>query len=182
MRIATTLAAIAALSATPAFAADDTQAFIQKALTEMNNALPGGNVAIYDKYLDPNCFYVQENDTISTKADMLKDAGSSLPKGITAHIDVEILNFSRDGDIAVAVARDHETENYFGQVLHAIRSFHAQRKPHHDEVRQQKQENQQFHRHGIRDRSFRIRRGHIHCMQQRVHRPGEVLIQKSSKK
>lgn len=113
-------AVLAAAAVTPALAADDAQEIIHGALTEMNNNPPDGNaVPIYEKWLDPNCFYVQENDTISTKADMVKDAATPPPKGISSHIDVDILNFHQDGDIAIAVARDHETENYFGQVLHA---------------------------------------------------------------
>jgi hypothetical protein len=42
-----------------------------------------------------------------------------LPKGLSGIIRVELLRFHQDGDIATAVSRDHETENYFGQMLHA---------------------------------------------------------------
>jgi ketosteroid isomerase-like protein len=111
------LAAIAVLS-TPAFADDPTQAIIQKQLQALSDSLPAGDVSMWEKYLDPDCLYVQEDDTISTKAEMLKQV-TPMPKGMGGHIEVEILRFHRDGDVAVAVARDHETENYFGQTLHA---------------------------------------------------------------
>src|ERR1700761_836640 len=115
MRIAIILLALAAL---PAFAGEDTRAFVQRALTQMNNPRPQGNASLYETYLDPDCLYVQENDTISTKAQMIAGEGPA-PKDISVHIDVEILNFHEDGDTAIAVARDHETESFFGQTLHA---------------------------------------------------------------
>jgi hypothetical protein len=68
--------------------------------------------------LDPDCLYVEEDDTVKSKADMVKET-VPLPKGISGTINVELLRFHQDGDIAVAVHRDHETENYFGQILHA---------------------------------------------------------------
>jgi ketosteroid isomerase-like protein len=106
------------LLATPALAADNTQAVIKSQLQALSDALPSGDTRPWEKYLDAGCLYVQEDDTISTKAEMLKQV-TPMPKGMGGHIEVEIVNFHRDGDVAVAVARDHETENYFGQVLHA---------------------------------------------------------------
>ena len=102
----------------PAFAADDAKPIIQRQLQELIDALPPGDAAVYEKYLDPDCLYVEEDDTIKSKSDMVKEV-TPMPKGLGGHIVVEMLRFHQEGDIAVAVTRDHETENYLGQTLHA---------------------------------------------------------------
>jgi ketosteroid isomerase-like protein len=111
------LAAFAVLMARPALA-DDARTIIGRQLQELMDALPPGNAAVWEKYLDPDCLYVEEGDTINSKADMVKEV-APMPKGMGGSIVSEILRFHRDGDIAVVVSRDHETENYFGQTLHA---------------------------------------------------------------
>jgi ketosteroid isomerase-like protein len=98
--------------------ADDAQIIIGRQLQELMDALPPGDAAVWDKYLDPDCLYVEEDDTIKSKTDMVKEV-TPMPKGMGGNITVEILRFHRDGDIAVVISRDHETENYFGQTLHA---------------------------------------------------------------
>jgi ketosteroid isomerase-like protein len=110
--------ALLALAATPALAADNTQALIQHQTQELMDALPPGNAAVWEKYLDPDCVYVEEDDTIKSKAGMVKEV-EPMPKGLGGNIVVEVLRFHREGDIAVMVTRDHETENYFGQTIHA---------------------------------------------------------------
>lgn len=102
----------------PAIAApDDAKPIIQRQLQDMMDAIVPGDAEVWNRYLDPACLYVEEDDTIKTKADMLKEL-TPFPKGISGTIKVEVLRFHRDGDIAVAVVREHERENYFGQALH----------------------------------------------------------------
>lgn len=98
--------------------ADDARRAVTTHLQELMDATSSGDAAVWDRLLDPDCLYVEEDDTVKSKADMLKEA-VPLPKGISGTIKVELLRFHSDGDIATAVSRDHETENYFGQVLHA---------------------------------------------------------------
>ena len=42
-----------------------------------------------------------------------------MPKGLSGNIKVELLSYSEDGDTAVALFREHETEHYYGQTIHA---------------------------------------------------------------
>lgn len=107
------------LSIVPAAAQpDDARPIVAKQLQALMDATSNGNAKTWDRLLDANCLYVEEDDSIKSKADMVKEA-VPLPKGISGTIKVEVLRFHQDGDIAMAVSRDHETENYFGQILHA---------------------------------------------------------------
>jgi uncharacterized protein DUF4440 len=111
---------LAILIAMPASAAqtNDARPVITRQLQALMDATSSGDATVWERLLAPDCLYVEEDDTIKSKADMMKET-VPLPKGISGTIRVEILRFHQDGDIAVAVHRDHETENYFGQVLHA---------------------------------------------------------------
>jgi Domain of unknown function (DUF4440) len=42
-----------------------------------------------------------------------------MPKGLGGTIKLELLSYSEDGDTAVALFRQHETEQYYGQTIHA---------------------------------------------------------------
>jgi ketosteroid isomerase-like protein len=102
----------------PAAHADDARPVIAKQLQALMDATTAGDARVWDALLDPACLYVEEDDSVHSKADMMKE-NVPLPKGISGSIVVEVLRFHQDGDIAAAVSRDHETENYFGQTLHA---------------------------------------------------------------
>jgi ketosteroid isomerase-like protein len=115
-RAVLTIAAL--LATTCASAAEDARPIIAQELQALMDATSAGDAKTWDRLLDPACLYVEEDDSVKSKADMVKEA-VPLPKGISGTIKVEILQFHQDGDIAVAVHRDHETENYFGQTLHA---------------------------------------------------------------
>jgi hypothetical protein len=110
------LAAAAALSAGPAFA--DARTLITAQMQEMADAVAPGDVAVWDNYLDPDFIYAEENDTYKGKAEALKEI-APLPKGLGGSIRIELLSYHEDGDVAVALFRQVETENYFAQTLHA---------------------------------------------------------------
>jgi ketosteroid isomerase-like protein len=101
---------------TPALAGDRT--LIARYEQQMSDAVGAGNVAVWDKYLDPQVIYAEEDDNFKGKADMLKEI-RPLPKGLSGEIEVELLSYSEDGDTAVALFRQHETEHYYGQTIHA---------------------------------------------------------------
>ncbi|MGD0192253.1 MAG: nuclear transport factor 2 family protein [Rhizomicrobium sp.] len=113
-----TLLLIGLIAFVPAALADDAQPIIAKQLQALMDATSAGDARVWDALLDPACLYVEEDDSVHSKADMLKE-NVPLPKGISGAITVEVLRFHQDGDIVTAVSRDHETENYFGQILHA---------------------------------------------------------------
>ncbi|HSC61886.1 MAG TPA: nuclear transport factor 2 family protein [Rhizomicrobium sp.] len=110
------VSAIAALAATPALA--DDRAIITKAQQDMSDAIVPGDVAVWDKYLDPKVIIAEEDGSFKGKADMLKEI-APMPKGLSGNIKVELLSYSEDGDTAVALFREHETEHYYGQTIHA---------------------------------------------------------------
>ena len=101
---------------TPAFA--DDRALITQQEQEMTDAVADGNVAVWDKYLDPGVVYAEEDDSYKGKAEVLKEI-RPLPKGLSGEIKVVLLSYHEDGDTAVALFRQVETEHYYGQTIHA---------------------------------------------------------------
>jgi ketosteroid isomerase-like protein len=84
----------------------------------MSDAIASGNVAVWDRYLDPNVIFAEEDGTYKGKADMLKEI-MPLPQGLSGTIRVEILSYHEEDGIAVALFRQNETEHYFGQTIYA---------------------------------------------------------------
>jgi ketosteroid isomerase-like protein len=100
----------------PALAED--HALITGYMQEMSDAIASGNAAVWDKYLDPNVIFAEEDDTYKGKADMLKEI-VPLPKGLSGTIRVELLSYHEDDGVAVGLFRQNETEHYFGQTIYA---------------------------------------------------------------
>src|ERR1700722_11345323 len=115
MRTALFVATIAAL-ATPALA--DDRALITQYEQQLSDAITSGSTAVWEKYLDPNVIYAEEDDTYKGKDGMLKEI-RPLPKGLGGEIKVELLAYQEDGDSAVALFRQHEIERYYGQTIYA---------------------------------------------------------------
>jgi ketosteroid isomerase-like protein len=115
MRIFATLAVLSLL-ALPALAED--QELITGYMQAMSDAIASGNAAVWDKYLDPQVIFVEEDDTFKGKADMLKEI-VPLPQGLSGIIRVELLSYHEEDGVAVALFRQNETEHYFGQTIYA---------------------------------------------------------------
>jgi ketosteroid isomerase-like protein len=116
MRSATLLVSLLATIATPAFA--DDRALITQYEQQLSDAVTNGQPAVWDKYLDPQVIFAEENDTYKGKDAMVKEV-VPLPKGLGGDIKVELLSFHEEGDTAVALFRQHEIEHYYGQDIHA---------------------------------------------------------------
>jgi hypothetical protein len=112
------LAKFALLSLLSATALAEDRALITGYMQAMSDAIASGNAAVWDKYLDPNVIFAEENDTYKGKADMLKEI-VPLPKGLSGVIRVELLSYHEEDGIAVALFRQNETEHYFGQTIYA---------------------------------------------------------------
>jgi len=108
--------AFLAFMCTPALA--DDRALITQHEQEMADAVAAGNVAVWDKYLDPSVIYAEEDDSFKGKAEMLKEI-RPLPKGLSGEIRIVLLSYNEDGDAATALFRQVETEHYYGQTIHA---------------------------------------------------------------
>jgi hypothetical protein len=88
-------------------ASADDRAVITHQRQEMADAVAVGNVAVWDK-----------DASYKGKAEALAEI-RPLPKGLSGTIRVDLLSYHEDGDIAVALFRQVETENYYAQTLHA---------------------------------------------------------------
>jgi ketosteroid isomerase-like protein len=116
MKIIFAVAMLTVTLAMPALA--DDHALITQQEQEMADAVASGGTAVWDKYLDPSVIIAEEDGSYKGKADMLKEI-QPLPKGLGGEIRVVLLSYHEDGDTAVALFRQVETEHYFGQTIHA---------------------------------------------------------------
>jgi len=116
MRKIIVVSALAYILAGPALA--DSRALITRQMQELADAIAAGHAEVWDKYLDAGVIYAEEDDSYKGKAEMLKEI-VPLPKGLGGTIRVDLLSYHEDGDVAVALCRQVETENYFAQTLHA---------------------------------------------------------------
>jgi hypothetical protein len=105
-----------ALLAAPALA--DDRGVITAQMQELADAIASGHASVWDTYLDANVIYAEEDDSYKGKAQMLKEI-VPLPKGLGGTIKIELLAYHEDGDVAVGLFRQDETEQYYGQTLHA---------------------------------------------------------------
>jgi len=110
------LAAFAVLLSSPALA--DDHVLITTQMQEMSDAIASGDVAVWDKYIDASAIYAEEDDSYKGKANLLKEI-VPLPKGLSGEIKIDLLSYYEDGDTAVALFRQNETEHYFGQTIFA---------------------------------------------------------------
>jgi ketosteroid isomerase-like protein len=115
MKIILTVTIFAAL-ATPALA--DDRALLTHYEQQLCDALTNGTPAVWDKYLDPDVIFAEEDDSYKGKDGMVKEV-HPLPKDLGGEIKVELLSYHEDGDTAVALFRQHEIERYYGQTIHA---------------------------------------------------------------
>ncbi len=110
------LAAFAVLLSSPALA--DDHVLITTQMQEMSDAIASGDVAVWDKYIDASVIYAEEDDSYKGKANLLKEI-VPLPKGLSGEIKIDLLSYYEDGDTAVALFRQNETEHYFGLTIFA---------------------------------------------------------------
>jgi hypothetical protein len=99
-------------------ASADDRVLITQQRQEMADALTGGDVAVWDKYVDPGFVFAEEDGSYKSKAEALKEV-RPLPKGLGGNIHVALLSYHEERGIAVALFRQVETENYFAQTIHA---------------------------------------------------------------
>lgn len=110
------IAAILTALAAPALA--DERVKITQYEQQLSDAITNGTPAVWDKYLDPDVIYAEEDDSYKDKNAMVKEV-HPLPRGLGGEIKVELLSYHEDGDTAVALFRQHEIERYYGQAIHA---------------------------------------------------------------
>jgi len=110
------IAAILIALSVPASA--DDRAKITQYEQQLSDAITSGTPATWDKYLDPDVIYAEEDGTYKGKEGMVKEI-RPLPQDLDGEIKVELLSFHEEGDTAVALFRQHEIEHYYGQTIRA---------------------------------------------------------------
>jgi hypothetical protein len=110
------LASILAALTTPALA--DDRALLTQYEQQLCDALTNGTPAVWDRFLDRDVIFAEEDDSYKGKNGMIEEV-RPLPKGLGGAIRVELLSYHEDGDTAVALFRQHEIERYYGQTIHA---------------------------------------------------------------
>ena len=96
----------------------DDRGIVTHQMQELADAVAPGEAAVWDKYLDPDVIYAEEDGSYKGKAETLKEI-TPLPKGLGGTIKIELLSYHEQDGVAVALFRQIETEQYFGQTIHA---------------------------------------------------------------
>lgn len=96
----------------------DDRAIITNEMQEMADAITYGHRDVWERDLDPDVIYAEEDDSFKGKAAMVAEV-RLLPKGISGEIKIQLLSYHQDGDVAVALYRQIETEVYHSQTLPA---------------------------------------------------------------
>lgn len=114
--------ALLACALTPCAAAASTESAagteqtLRTATQQLLDAIAPGDVAVWDRWLDPAVLQVDENDVVRGKPEILKEL-QPLPKGLVGHLKVAEFRMALSGDVAVVTHEDAEDLDYFGQML-----------------------------------------------------------------
>jgi len=111
-----TLAFAQTQSGTSSKKTDATAETLKAISQELMDAVAQGNKAVWESYLSEDCLYVDENGSVSTKSELLKDFGP-LPAGYVGRIEVTDPQVRTAGDTAVITHRDMEYLELYGQKM-----------------------------------------------------------------
>lgn len=89
---------------------------LRKIAQEMLDAIAPGNAEVWRRYLHERVILVDENGTVRTKAEMLKEF-SPLPPGLVGNLRVDTFRIETHGDVAVLAYEAQEHLDYHGQIL-----------------------------------------------------------------
>jgi len=105
-------------TAAPADApAEDVREVLLRQTQELMDATGSGTAGVWDRYLDPDVRYTDENGAVLSKKEILAQT-KPLPPGVTGTIRVTGFEVALHGDVAVATHVEDEHENYHGHDLH----------------------------------------------------------------
>jgi hypothetical protein len=89
---------------------------LRKIAQEMLDAIAPGNADVWRRYLHERAILVDENGTVRTKAEMLKEF-SPLPPGLVGNLKVDTFRIETHGNVAVLAYVAQEHLDYHGQIL-----------------------------------------------------------------
>src|ERR1700735_5410510 len=82
----------------------------------MLDAIAVGNVAVWDKWLDPEGLQVDENDIVRGKPEILAELKPLAP-GLVGHLYIDDFRVVVRDNVAIVTHEDNETLDYHGQML-----------------------------------------------------------------
>jgi ketosteroid isomerase-like protein len=80
------------------------------------DAIAPGDVAVWEKLLDPAALQIDENDVVRHKPEILAELKPLAP-GLVGHIDIDDFRVAVSGDVAMVTHEDDETLDYHGQMI-----------------------------------------------------------------
>jgi hypothetical protein len=80
------------------------------------DAIAPGDVAVWDKWLDPAALQVDENDVVRGKPEILAEL-KPLGAGLVGHLYIDDFRMTASDNVAVVTHEDNETLDYHGQML-----------------------------------------------------------------
>ncbi len=89
---------------------------LRRIVQELLDAVAPGNVAVWQRYLHERVIHVDENGTVRTKAELLKEF-EPLPPGLVGRIAVDTFKMETHGDVAIVAYEVQEHLDYHGQIL-----------------------------------------------------------------
>jgi uncharacterized protein DUF4440 len=92
------------------------QSELRKITQEMLDAVAPGNADVWRRYLDERVLRVDENGTVQTKEELLKEF-TPLPPGLVGQARIDTFKVETHGDIAVVAFVIQEHLDYHGQIL-----------------------------------------------------------------
>jgi ketosteroid isomerase-like protein len=90
---------------------------LRRQTQELLDAISTGSAAVWDKYLDADARYIDENGSVMTKKQMVEQT-KPLPEGVSGSIQAMDFDVAVHGIVAVVTYVDDEHENYHGHRLH----------------------------------------------------------------
>ena len=101
----------------PSRAPEDVRGLLRRQAQELIDAIAAGRAEVWERYLDADVRFIDENGTVMTKKQMVEGT-RPLPQGVSGTIKVTGFDVALHGDVAVATYVDDEHENFHGHELH----------------------------------------------------------------
>jgi uncharacterized protein DUF4440 len=92
------------------------EAELRRITQEMLDAIAPGKAEVWRRYLHERVILVDENGTVRTKAEMLKEF-APLPPGLVGNLEIAAFKIETFGDVAVLAYEAQEHLDYHGQIL-----------------------------------------------------------------
>jgi hypothetical protein len=92
------------------------QAELRRITQELLDAVAPGRADVWRRYLHERVIHVDENGTVRTKEELLKEL-TPLPPGLTGRLQIDAFKAEIHDSIAVVTHEDQEELDYFGQTL-----------------------------------------------------------------